>query len=133
MPTAQDNITTDLLDKFHRPLSINIVKKSRDWQFRQKMGYESMKGLMQKDWMSVSDWKEQISLYSKSLILLSGPISAITPLLVLNRKLLTSLFIDKIKGKVGKFLQTMQGFDTAFVLSPETLNDEEALDERLSS
>lgn len=133
MSRVRDKIASDILEQFHVPIDLNVVEKLRDWQGRQKLQYESMKGLVHKDFFSVSDWKQQIALYSKTHWILARAQLVILPFVLLNRLLLGTLLRDKIMGLVGKYVRSLHNFDRLFTLPQQLLSSLDSLKKRVTS
>lgn len=126
MSTVQDNLTNQVLDRFHTSIGVNLMKKTDDWQSRQKIQYESMKGLMVVDWLSLADWGQQINLYSQTNIILRSALGVITALISRNQQIRATLTNIQGLGLVGKFLLGITGFKTIFVAPSDLLSDTES-------
>ena len=129
---VQNQLTSEVLQGFERPVSVVMINKAQDWQTRQRVAYESMKGLLKEDFLGLKDWNEQITLYSSANpMYLRGPHSVIKPLLTRNRNVLMQLANHPQLGWVGRLLVSIYGFAKVFVAPTEILNDSEDLKTRL--
>jgi hypothetical protein len=132
IPKVTDNIATLALAKYNRPVAVSIIPSGQTWRDRQIVQYNALLGLMKEDFHGLDDFKEQMGLYSSTSYLLKPGWMAIRPLVTLNRKLLMRLMLHPRLGMwVGRALLKVVGFDKAFALPAEILEDNAALKGRL--
>lgn len=128
---VQNNLANMSLSEFNRPVGVSIIPAGQSWKDRQQVQYESMKGLLYKDFHGLDDFYEQMKLYSSSNAILKAAWSLIVALVPRNRKILQTLIYLPGLGLVGKYLSRLVGFEKSFVLPNEILEDPAALKESL--
>lgn len=133
-PTVQDLTATSALAQYLRPVGVSILPAGRDWSSRQQIQYEAMKGLMKEDFHGLDDFNEQMNLFAATNPMYLRPgYTAIKPMIPLNRKILMKLVFNPVLGLwVGRLLLKLVGFEKAFTVPTEILEDNAALKTRLS-
>ena len=116
----QENISAQSLQEFDLPITVIFIKKAEDWQTRQKIQYAALLGLLREDFFGLNDWKEQINIYSAASTILKPSLTAILPLIPINRKILQKLVIDPELGTVSRYLLSLYGF-SEIVTQPQDL------------
>lgn len=134
IPTVTDNIAALALAKYGRPVAVSIIPSGQKWKDRQIIQYNAMLGLMKEDFHGLDDWKEQMSLYSSTNMMVLRPAwTVIRPLVTLNRKLLAKVIINPRLGMwVGRMLSKVAGFEKTFALPTAILEDNSQLKGLLS-
>jgi hypothetical protein len=133
-PSVQTLTATTALAQYLRPIGVSIIPDGQDWSSRQQIQYEAMKGLMKDDFHGLADFNEQMNLYSSTNIQILKPAyTAMKPLIKINRNILQKLIYNPILGMwVGKLLMKVVGFEKAFTVPQDILEDNVALKARLS-
>lgn len=130
--TVQDQISVSNLQGFDQPLSIQIISKTQDWQTRQRIAYESILLYLKQEFLSLTDWSEQINIFSQANPpYLNGPYSAIQSLTGRNRLIAMRLVELGDLGQVGNFLASIGNFDKVFVAEDSVLSNPADLEQRL--
>src|SRR5665213_969777 len=88
---VQSQFSTDILNQFHVSIGLSLQSKLNNWQGRQDIQYESIKGLMNVDFHSLLDFKFQMALYSSTNNILQAAWALIQALVPNNAKLLATL------------------------------------------
>lgn len=126
---AQDTVATDTLEAYNRPLSVSVIDTSRDWAARQRIAYAAILGLLQKDFLTLTDWTDQIRSYSQANTLqLSGPLAAIaakTKLNLLSKNQVT--YEASLQATVGQDLANIDGFTEVYAAPQELVTEADQL------
>lgn len=131
---VQQQLASSLLGQFAVPLNISLISKSQDWPTRQKTGYEATKDNIRSEFHGLSDFKDQMKMYSNSLGLIGRIAWQVIQYLVPNNKdvLLTEITVPGM-GPVGKFLLSLHGFAQVFSLPPQSLQSVSSTNNLLNS
>ena len=128
---VQNDLANMSLSEFDRPIGVSIIPAGQSWKDRQQLQYESMKGLLYKDFHGLDDFYEQMNLYSSSNTILTVAWKLIQALVPRNRKILQTLISLPGTGLVGRYLAQLVGFEKSFVLPNEILEDPSSLESSL--
>jgi hypothetical protein len=132
---VQSNLASGILDQFHVSLGLNLQTKLQDWPGRQSLQYGSMKGLMNQDWHSLSDFKFQMNLYSSSSHTLRIAWSLIKNLVLNNAKMLASLIHLPAFGNVplGSQVLSLVGIQNVLVAPQNILTSQASFNSTIKS
>lgn len=131
--TVQDNLSTGILQQFHISIGTSLINKLQDWPTRQKIAYESMKGLMKDDWLGLQDFQVEMSRYSSTHIILRLAYATIQYMIPLNQRIAATLVTIPGMGLVGRFLLTLSGFQSVFIAPPDILQNSDQLNSTITS
>ena len=118
--TVENQIAQQVLNQFHVSLGLNIQAKLTDWQGRQQTQYGAIKGLLNKDWHSLADFKIQLQLYSNTSRKLRIAYAVIKSLIPNNAKLQATLINIPGFGYVGQQILSLSGIN-GILLSPQDI------------
>lgn len=135
MTSVQNQTAAVLLTEFDRPLAVLFISKNEDWQFRQKLQYESMKGLMKSDFLGLADFKSEMGTLMGAGSVgqkLAWKVMTASKVVDTQPKLMTQLVPHPELGLVGRFVATLAGFTKLFVTPLEILRDKAGFGARVS-
>lgn len=132
---VQSQLAGGILDQFHVSIGLNIQSKLTDWSGRQDIQYESMKGLMNADWHSLSDFNFQMGLYSASSHTLRIAWQIIKNLVLKNAKMLATLAHIPSFGSVplGSSVLSLVGIQSILVAPTSILQNQQTFQATISS
>ncbi len=122
---VQSQLASGILNQFHVDIGLNLQSKLQDWSGRQDVQYESMKGLMNRDWHSLSDFNFQMSLYSSTNLILRAAWQVIQSLTPSNLQMLATLITIPSFGSVplGSSVLSLVGVENIIVAPQDILGD----------
>jgi hypothetical protein len=130
---VQSNLAAGILDQFHVNIGLNLQSKLQDWQNRQSIQYGAMKGLMKKDWHSLSDFYFQMSLYSSTDTILRNAWSVIQSLVPNNPRILATLVFLSSFGLVGQEILSLIGVSNIVVAPQDILLNKSQFNSTIAS
>lgn len=132
---VQSQLASGILDQFHVNIGLNLQSKLTDWSGRQDLQYESMKGLMNKDWHSLSDFYFQLSLYSSTNRILRIAWQLIKNLVPNNPKMAGTLVtLPKFSpNPVGRSVLSLVGVENILVASQDILKNRDQFNSTIAS
>ncbi len=132
---VQSNLASGILDQFHVSLGMNLQTKLQDWPGRQSLQYGSMKGLMNQDWHSLSDFKFQMNLYSSTSHTLRIAWSLIKNLILNNAKMLATLIHIPAFGSapLGSQVLSLVGIQNVLVAPQNILTSQQSFNSTIKS
>jgi hypothetical protein len=131
--TVQNQLAAGILNKFHVTLGLNLQGKLQDWPSRQDTQYGAMKGLMNKDWHGLKDFKIQMTLYSSTHHLLMIAWQVIKSIVPNNATILATLTVIPGFGQVGKQLLSLIGIRNILVAPQDILKSRSQFNSTISS
>lgn len=124
---VQYNISNEYLQQFDLSLGVSAVQKLSKFAYLQQLNYNAMLESLKENFLSLSDWAEQIAMYSSASSLLAGSYSVIKPIVDKNLQMSTKIIEFGDLGKVGIPLTQVQGFDKVFNISDQELANQTAI------
>jgi hypothetical protein len=132
---VQNQLASGILDQFHVNIGLNLQTKLQDWSGRQDVAYESMKGLMVKDWHSLSDFNLQMSLYSATNLILRIAWDIIKNVVPNNPQMLATLVHIPGFGinPLGASVLSLVGVSNIIIAPQDILNNATTFQATISS
>lgn len=132
---VQNQLAGGILDQFHVNIGLNLQTKLQDWSSRQDLQYESMKGLMNKDWHSIADFNFQLAQYSSTNLILRAAWAVIQSLVPNNPKMLATLIHIPSFGSnpLGSSVLSLVGVENLLVAPQDILGDADTFNSTISS
>lgn len=132
---VQSQLASGILDQFHVTIGLNLQNKLTDWPSRQSLQYGAQQGLMVKDWHSLSDFNNQMSLYSSSNIILRIAWQLIKNLVPNNPQLLATLVSIPAFGSnpLGSSVLSLVGVQNIVVAPQNILESQSSFSSAISS
>lgn len=119
---VQNQTAASVSAAYGKPIPVTVISKYQDWQERQTLQYESMKGHLVSDFLGLKDWAQQIQLYSlTNPLILGNAYKAIKPIASRNLIANTQCFPHPQLGKVGRGILKYFGLAQAFRVPQEIL------------
>jgi hypothetical protein len=133
--TVQSNLASGILDSFHVSIGLSLQSKLQNWQGRQDMQYESMKGLMNADFHSLLDFKFQMALYSSTNGILQIAWGLIQAMVPNNAKLLATLIRIPSFGNIplGSSVLSLVGVSNIITAPQDILTSQSQFNDTISS
>lgn len=120
---VQSQLAGAILNQFHVSIGLNLQSKLQDWSGRQSIQYGSMKGLMNADWHSLSDFQLQLSLYSSTHAILEAAWQVIKSMVPNNPQMLLTLLHIPGFGLVGQQVLSLVGISSILVAPQNILQN----------
>jgi hypothetical protein len=117
---VQLQLAAGLLNQFHVSIGLNLVHKLQDWPGRQQTQYGAVKGLMNKDWHSLSDFNSEMAKYSSASHTLRIAWALIKSIVPNNPKMLSTLVTIPGLGQVGPEMKSLVGI-TNILVAPQSI------------
>lgn len=119
---TQDNIAAGVASDYDRPIAVSVISKLSRFPFLQELGYNGQLGFLQKGFLGLQDYNDQLSLYSSSSPLLTAAWNLIKPIAPLNLDVQRDLVESDSLGTVGDVFEQVVGFDQVFAVDPSELS-----------
>jgi hypothetical protein len=132
---VQSNLSSGILDQFHVSIGLSLQNKLSNWQGRQDIQYESIKGLMNVDFHSLLDFKFQMAMYSSTNNILQVAWNLIQALVPNNAKLLATLIKLPSFGNIplGSSVLSLVGVSNIITAPQDILTDPSTFNSTISS
>lgn len=124
--TVQTQVSAQYLQAFNLPIGVSGMQKLQTFPALQKLGYAGQLGLMKADFHGLTDFKNQMSVYSSVSTTLTIAWNLIKAVVPNNPNILLELFTAPGLGTVGLAFQSISGFGQVFALTPSNLQSPSA-------
>lgn len=118
---VQNQIAAELVQSFDRPISVSVIEKVGKFQFLQELGFGGQLSYAKEQFHGLSDWYQQMTMYSGASFMLSIPWAVIQAIARLNTGVLKNLSLSGALGMVGNAFKKMVGFSQVFAASSDEL------------
>lgn len=127
-----DQLTSDYLSQFDRPLSVPAMNKLDQFSFLQQLAYNGQIGYIMKDFHGLDDFVTQMTVYSATNPILTGAWATIKPIAPKNLQVSLKTYEDSDLGRVGLLFLSIPNYAQVFALSPDDLQDPNAIDNKVT-
>jgi hypothetical protein len=131
--SVQNQLAGSVLDQFHVSIGLNLQNKLQDWPGRQQIQYDSMKGLMNKDWHGLQDFNDEMTMYSATHWILELAWSVIRNIVPNNPNILATLLQIPGFGQVGQSILSLVGIQNIIVAPQSILQNPTQLSSTIQS
>lgn len=132
MSTVYDQLTSDYLEQFDRPISVSAMNKLDQFSFLQDLAYNGQIGYIMKDFHGLQDFITEMQTYSATNAILTAAWASIQQLAPLNLQVALNTYQDPDLGTVGLLFQSIPNYAQVFALSPDDLNSTSAIADKVT-